>query len=57
MEAGDILMEPVVRWARFYAFEAAFDRARVVHSTLTNESGVLGAAALFLYEQTCGRLD
>lgn len=56
MEAGEILMEPVVRWARFYAFEAAFDRTRVVRSTLTKASGVLGAAALFLYEQGRGRL-
>ncbi len=57
MEAGDILMEPVVRWTRFYAFEAAFDRTRIVRSTLTKESGVLGAAALFLYEQSRGRLN
>jgi glucokinase len=51
MEAGEILMEAVTRWARFYAFEAAFDRTRIVRSALTKESGVLGAAALFLYEQ------
>jgi glucokinase len=51
MEAGEILMEPVTRWARFYAFEAAFDRTRIVRSALTKESGVLGAAALFLYEE------
>jgi glucokinase len=51
MEAGEILVEPVTRWARFYAFEAAFDRTRIVRSALTKESGVLGAAALFLYEQ------
>jgi glucokinase len=57
MEAGDILMEPVVRWARFYAFEVAFDQTRIVRSSLTKESGVLGAAALFLYEQSHGRLD
>ena len=56
MEAGEILMEPVVRWARFYAFEAAFDRTRIVRSTLTKESGVQGAAALFLYEQGRERL-
>ena len=51
MEAGEILMEPVTRWARFYAFEAAFDRTRIVRSILTKESGVLGAASLFLYEE------
>jgi len=56
MEAGEILMEPVVRWARFYAFKAAFDRTRIVRSTLTKESGVQGAAALFLYEQGRERL-
>ncbi|MBI2562889.1 MAG: ROK family protein [candidate division NC10 bacterium] len=56
MEAGEILMEPVVRWARFYAFEAAFDRTRIVRSTLTKESGVQGAAALFLYERSRGPL-
>jgi hypothetical protein len=50
-------MEPVVRWARFYAFEVAFDRTRIVRSSLTKESGALGAAALFLYEQSHGRLD
>lgn len=50
MEAGEILMEPVVRWARVYAFQDAFDRTRIVRSTLTRESGVLGAAALFLDE-------
>jgi len=52
-----LLMEPVVRWARFYAFEVAFDRTRIVRSSLTKESGALGAAALFLYEQSHGRLD
>ncbi|MBI4841774.1 MAG: hypothetical protein HY803_11995 [candidate division NC10 bacterium] len=49
-------MEPVVRWARFYAFEAAFDRTRIVRSTLSKESSVQGAAALFLYERSRGRL-
>lgn len=56
MEAGEILVEPVIRWARFYAFEAAFDRTRIVRSILTKETGVLGAAALFLYEQRRARL-
>jgi len=36
--------------------EAAFDRTRIVRSTLTKESGVQGAAALFLYEQGRERL-
>jgi hypothetical protein len=47
-------MEPVIRWARFYAFEAAFDRTQIVRSTLSKASGVLGAAALFLYERNRG---
>jgi glucokinase len=51
MEAGDLLLEPVQRWARFYAFEAAAERTRIVRSLLTKESGVVGAAALFLYER------
>ncbi len=55
MEAGQMLLEPVIRWARYYAFEAAFDRTRIVRSSLTKESGVLGGAALFLYEQGRGR--
>jgi len=55
LEAGEILLEPVIRWARFYAFEAAFDRTRIVRSSLTKESGVLGGAALFLYERSRGR--
>jgi glucokinase len=51
MEAGEILMEPVRRWARFYAFERAFSRTRLVRSGLSKQSGVLGAAALFLYQE------
>ena len=51
MEAGEILTEPVRRWARFYAFERAFSRTRLVRSDLSKQSGVLGAAALFLYEE------
>jgi glucokinase len=50
MAAGEILLEPVRRWARTYAFEAAFLRTKIVRSSLTKRSGVQGAAALFLYE-------
>ena len=50
MEAGEILMEPVRRWARFYAFERAIARTRIVRSGLSKESGVVGAAALFRFE-------
>jgi glucokinase len=49
MEAGEVLMEPVRRWARFYAFERAYARTRIVRSGLSKPSGILGAAALFLY--------
>ena len=48
VEAGEILMEPVRRWARFYAFERAVARTRIVRSGLSKQSGILGAAALFL---------
>ncbi len=51
MEAGEILVEPVRRWARFYAFERAIARTRIVRSGLSKQSGVLGAAALVLYEE------
>jgi glucokinase len=50
MEAGAILLEPVRRWARFYAFERAVAKTRIVRSGLSKASGILGAAALFLYE-------
>jgi predicted NBD/HSP70 family sugar kinase len=56
MEAGEALMEPTLTWARFYAFESAFLRTRIVRSGLTKQSGVLGAAALFLYEEGRTRL-
>jgi glucokinase len=48
MEAGSLLLDPTLRWARFYAFESAFARTRIVRSELTKASGILGAAALFL---------
>jgi len=51
MEAGEILMEPVRRWARFYAFERAVAGTRIVRSALSKQSGILGAAALFLCEE------
>ena len=54
MEEGEILLEPVRRWAGFYAFEAAYSRTRIVRSTVSKESGVQGAAALFLYERDRG---
>ncbi len=57
MEAGEILLEPVRRWARRYAFGAAFARTRIVRSNLSKESGVQGAAALFLYEHRYGLSD
>ena len=56
MEAGELLLEAVRRWARLYAFEAAYGRTRIVRSSLSKESGVQGAAALFLYERDHGLL-
>jgi glucokinase len=50
VEAGEILVEPVRRWARFYAFERAAARTRIVRSGFSKESGILGAAALFRYD-------
>jgi glucokinase len=51
MESGEILIEPVRRWARFYAFERAFSQTRIVRTGLSKQSGILGAATLFLSEQ------
>jgi len=50
LEAGDILVEPVRRWARYYAFERAFARTQIVRSGLSKPSSILGAAALFLHQ-------
>ncbi len=52
MEAGEVLMDPVRRWARYYAFERAVTRTRIVRSGFSKESGMLGAAALFLCEES-----
>ncbi len=54
MDAGEILLEPIRRWARFYAFEAAFRRTAIRRSTLSKESGVQGGAALFLHRRAGG---
>ncbi len=48
MDAGEFLMEPVRRWTRFYAFERAVSKTRIVRSGFSKESSILGAAALFL---------
>jgi len=48
LEVGEILMRPIRRWAGFYAFGAAARATRIVRSAFTKESGVQGAAALFL---------
>lgn len=55
MQAGEILMEPALQWTGVYAFRRALAGTRIVRSGLSKESGVLGAAALFLYE--AGRGD
>jgi glucokinase len=51
LEAGEILLEPVRRWAGRYAFSSALAGTRLVRSSRTKASGAQGAAALFLYEQ------
>jgi glucokinase len=51
MDAGEVFVETVRRWARFYAFDRAASRTRIVRFGLSKQSGILGAAALFLYEE------
>jgi glucokinase len=51
LEAGEVLLEPIRRWAKFYAFEAAFRSTRILRSVYTKESGVQGAAALFMHRE------
>lgn len=48
LDAGDVLLEPIRRWARFYAFDAAYESTVILRSTFSKESGVQGGAALFL---------
>jgi glucokinase len=48
LEAGALLLEPIRRWAGFYAFDAAMERTRILRSSFSKESGVQGGAALFL---------
>ena len=51
MEAGEILMEPTLQWTGVYAFKSALAQTRIVRSSLSRPSSILGAAALFMYEQ------
>lgn len=48
IEGAPGLPDSVRRWAAFYAFDAAVRRTRIVRSSFSKESGVQGAAALFL---------
>jgi glucokinase len=54
LEAGEVLLEPIRRWAKFYAFEAAFGSTRILRSLYTKASGVQGAAALFMHRTSRG---
>lgn len=53
-ESGEILLDPVRRWAERFAFAAAWRQTRIVRSSLTKADGIRGAAALFLYERERG---
>ena len=50
MGAADLLLEPARAWARRYAFASAFAATKVGLASLDKQSGVKGAAALFLSE-------
>ncbi|MFB3816067.1 MAG: ROK family protein [Candidatus Methylomirabilales bacterium] len=51
LEAGEVLLGPIRRWARLYAFEAAYESTTIRRSSFTKESGVQGGAALFLHRR------
>ena len=50
LEASDLLLPRIRRWAASYAFADALKGMRLVVSRFTKRSSVKGAAALFLYE-------
>jgi len=50
MAAADLLLEPARTWARRYAFASAFAAARIGVAAFDKQSGIKGAAALFLAE-------
>lgn len=50
LEASDLLLPQIRRWAASYAFADALRGTRLVVSRFTKRSSIKGAAALFLYE-------
>jgi glucokinase len=50
LEASDLLLPRIKRWAAAYAFADALQGMRIVVSRFTKRSSIKGAAALFLYE-------
>jgi len=54
LEASDLLLPRIRRWAASYAFADVLQGARIVVSRFMKRSSIKGAAALFLYET--GRL-
>ena len=50
LEASDLLLPGIRRWAASYASADVLQGARIVVSRVTKRSGIKGAAALFLYE-------
>lgn len=50
LEASDLLLPRIRRWAASYAFADAFKGTRLVVSRFIKRSTIKGAAALFLYE-------
>lgn len=50
LEASDLLLPRIRRWAASYAFADAFKGTRLVVSRFIKRSSIKGTAALFLYE-------
>ncbi len=50
LEASDLLLPRIRRWAASYAFADALQGTRIAVSRFTKRSSIKGAAALFLYE-------
>lgn len=51
MAAADLLLEPARTWARRYSFASAFAVAKIGVASFDKQSGIKGAAALFLAER------
>jgi glucokinase len=55
MGSADLFLEPARTWARRYAFASAFAAAKIGAASFDKQSGIKGAAALFLAETEAGR--